>query len=480
MSNFIASHGSPTGSVFGNVGDIIGTNEGKVYVKYSGDSLNVGWEVPRPTPPTPSNSPTPTPTKPPLEPLKFDELIANGCSECENECTLVWSLDSSAILRYEVNWTKQATSSDPVLIIGSGTSSLTDGRTAYDAYFDLPSGNYRVGFVRQSTIFDTVNFRISVHTGEGLLSSAKFTSYLSGSATSVNMTANGITGYYVYHTRNLSGLLDNGTGGEISEVLNNITQTLTAINKQVPSTELLEIVGYNEKLHFTPKEIKECQSPSPSPTQTPTPTVSTTQTPTPTVTSTASPTPTPTVTPSVTPTIGTIPGTPTPTPTQTSTVTHTPTPTVTSTPTPTVTPSPSRIGIETMWIDYDENGHASASWLDQDAEEFQFSSTGSAFTNAYVAAIAINSLILNTGTNIRYAPYGAFDPRGPSGAAYQIDAKTNAFGIYDFDYMDPYNVPRNAYGRSTPNTEVYAVACARDGSVITVNKGSAAISSRNC
>lgn len=484
MSKFISSHGSPTGSVFGKIGDIIGTNEGKVYVKYSNDSLNIGWEAPRPTPPPPSLTPTPTPTKPEKEALKFNELIATGYSDCNNECILEWAVNGNGSLHCEVNWTKPATQSDPVLVIGSGASSYTDGRTSYEKVVDVSTGVYRIGFIRQSSAFDVVNFRISVSDDSRSLISAKLISYLSGSSTPASMTVNNITGYYVYHTRNLSGLLTNGSGGIISGILNDTTQTLTVDNKEIPSTELLEIVGYNEKLYFVPQEIIMCPTPSITPTLTPTITKTPTTTPTKTVTPTTTPTktvtptatPTQTVTPTVTPTDGTIPYTPSPTPTMTGTSTPTPTPTLTYTNTPTVTQTPSGGPIQNMWIDYDEYGNVSASWLNQTGMEVSFVSTGTPFTNATSSIILINSLIVHAGTNIRYASGGS-DPRG---IAYQIDARTNSAGLYDFNYYDPYNVLRNAYGTSTPNTAVYAVVCARSGTSITVNKGSATISSRPC
>jgi hypothetical protein len=62
MLNEIPVHGNPEKSVFGTLGTTIGTDEGKIYLKDSDDTKNVGWQEVLP-PPSPTPTPTITPTK---------------------------------------------------------------------------------------------------------------------------------------------------------------------------------------------------------------------------------------------------------------------------------------------------------------------------------------------------------------------------------------------------------------------------------
>ncbi len=130
-----------------------------------------------------------------------------------------------------------------------------------------------------------------------------------------------------------------------------------------------------------------------------------------------------------------------------------------------------------MWIDYDADGNASATWLTPSGAIYSSGliSGGTPFATAMSGTMLLNSLKVIYGANIRYAPLGGSDPRG---RAYQIDAKTDLFGNYDFDYIDPYGVQRNASGTSSPNTLVYAVVCGL--SVVSTIKGTTQISTRYC
>lgn len=466
MSNIISSHGSPSGSVFGVIGDLIGTSEGKAYFKYNYDTLNIGWDAPSVTS-TPIITPTPSKTPYPPEAFYCTEIQASGSSKCNNECRLEWTTDGESTIVYGVNWSRPATNSDPLLIMGNLggiSSSLMDGSISYQGFSSQGfSGNYWLSFSRPSSILDIPKMKISIAEGSGAIRSARLISYTSGSSTVAVLRAYNINGNYVFHTRNLSGVLNSGTGGTISEILSNKNQTVSVsgISTQ-ESVELLEIIGYNNKLYFSPREIKECK---PTPTPTPTPSITPTQTVTPSITPTQTVTPSSSGLPPVT--------TATPTPTITVTSTQTPTPTKTSTPTPTSTTTP----LVSFWIDYDEYGRAQATWVTSGGDLYPSPlDTGIPFTTSNVfGTMQLNSLNVKYGINIRYASVGSPDPRN---RPYQIDAKTDLFGLYNFNYVDPYGIVRNANGVSTPNTLVYAVACG--SSVSSVVRGSATLSPRYC
>jgi hypothetical protein len=129
-------------------------------------------------------------------------------------------------------------------------------------------------------------------------------------------------------------------------------------------------------------------------------------------------------------------------------------------------------------MDYDSVGRVSASWENSGGGTTIVSSTGSAYTTA-VDGICIvqNSLSLVYGTNLRTSACSSTsDPRLDS---YQIDATCTYQGIYNFNYIDPYGVTRNASSTSgTPNGKVYSVAC---GTAVTSQIiGTAVVSSRLC
>lgn len=487
MSNIIPYHGAPTGSVFGIIGDLIGTDEGKPYIKYEYDSLNIGWDSPRSIPPVPTVTPTPSTTPYPVDTFFCEELYATGSSKCDNIVRLEWTSDGGDTIFYNIGWGRAATLNDPVLITGNingVSSSLMNGVITFEGFVSSSfAGEYWLAFSRQSQILDTVKMKISIVAGANPIRSARLIGYTSGSNTSLVLSARKIQGSYIYHTRNLSGILNNGTKGFISELLTDTNQTISVTGSSVQSMELIEILGYNDPLSFIPREIKEClvttptptPAPSNTPSHTPTQTPTTTGTPTPTLTQTVTTSPTITytgvnpLTPTPSPTIT---STPTPTPTLSSTPTPTPTPTLSSTPTPT----PTKIASISVWIDYDADGRAQASWLTPGGEPFGVDLSGEKFTTAVAGeAILINSLKISYGTNIRYAEVGSPDPRG---ASRQIDATTDLYGFYNFDYLDPYGIQRNANGASTPYTLVYAVACGRN--IVAAHKGTAATSSRYC
>lgn len=496
MSNTISSHGAPTGSVFGKLGEVIGTDQGIAYYKEDADTLNDGWG--NPLTPTPTPFPTITPTPIPFPPASFACIYFEATSsvKCNNEFKIEWSTDNVSNMSYIIRWSRPATILDPVYIMGNNaTSSLINNQISYTGtLYNAAPNDFNIGFTRPSNTEESATIKVSMFgDGDGKIRSISVYGYSNGTSDVVLKSPN-ISGKYIYHTRNLSGNLFNGTGGIISSTQSGSNQVISASLSGNPSIELLEIIGYNDVLSFDPREIKNCgvstPTPTPFPTVTPTPTFAASPTPTPTPSLTVTPTltPTPTATGAPTHTL-----TPTPTPTATGEPTFTPTPTTTPAPTstltptptptvaPTVTPTPTVLPTNQIWLDYDNLGRAQAMWVDVYGM-LQTSGllTGTPYTTCPQfdgLCIKTNSLNVTYGTNYRMKySCGNTDPRTVS---YQIDAVTNITGEYEFTYIDPYGVTRSANGSvSTSNTSVYAVACGV--SIVSVSKGSAAVSARRC
>jgi hypothetical protein len=460
MSNTIASHGLPSGSVFGKIGETIGTDIGAVYYKEEKDTLNIGWNTLFILTPVPTPTLTPTLIPFPTQSFSSNRLEATGSVKCNNEFKLFVKTDGTTNLSFNASWGRPATQNDPVYLFGNNTtSSLSNNETSYfSTISNINADTFNFGFTRESSEIDSGSIRISTF-GEGKIRSATLYGYSTGTSAVILKSAH--TGRYIYHTRNLSGNLVNGTGGIISSVQSGSTEIVTASLVGTPSIELLEIVGYNDVLEFDPRELKECPTPTPTltstQTQTVTPTITGTQTQTITSTFTSSPgmTMTPTETPTETPTL---------------------TATITPTPTPTSTP----ILTKKIWIDYDNYGKAQASWLD---EYGNYQETGLLSGTPYTTptelsgiCIAEGSLNIVYGTNYRERP--SCDQSDPRSISYQIDAVTNLNNEYSFVYIDPYGVSRTASGIFSPNSPVYAVACGV--SITSVNKGSATVSTRRC
>lgn len=488
MSNTISSHGTPTGSVFGKIGEIIGTDLGIAYYKGDADTLNDGWGNPLTPTPTPTITPTPTPVPFPPQSFSSTQVEASGSVKCSNEFKLFFETDSITNISFAATWSRAASVNDPVYVFGNNTtSSLIGGETAYySTVYNINPNILNFGFTRPSNNIDSGSIKVSTF-GAGKIRSATVYGYSNGTS-NVAMKVSYIAGRYIYHSRNLSGNLFSGTGGIISSVQSGSSQTVTSSLVGVPSIELLEIVGYNDTLTFDPRELKECgplPTPTPTPTPFPTATLTLTPTPTPTPTRTPTPTPTPTIDPSATPTptptptpTGAPTRTPTPTPTTTPAPTSTPTSTPTLTPTPTPTMSPST---QKIWMDYDNYGRAQASWIDEIGNPQSTGVlTGTPFTTPTQfngICITAGSLNIVYGTNYRIQ-YSCAQP-DPRSISYQIDATTNLNSEYSFVYVDPYGVSRTASGTFTaPNSPVYAVACGV--SVTSVSKGTATVSARRC
>lgn len=255
MSNIIPSHNNPSGSVFGIIGDVIGTDEGIAYEKYRDDTLNTGWDVY--IIPTQSLEPTPSPEPYipyPIESFSCTALYATGSSRNGNECRLEWETDSSTVLRCEVSWSNQATNDDPVMLMGNNSpvGAITGGYSFdYGSRVFSAAGHYWVGFSRPSSSLDTAKFKLSVIGGR--IRGTKLISYVLN--TTASLRAENISGSFIYHNRNLLNTLSNGTGGTISSTLTGSVANLF-VTGSTESIELLEIAGYNGVLYFTPKEMK--------------------------------------------------------------------------------------------------------------------------------------------------------------------------------------------------------------------------------
>ncbi len=258
MSNTIASHGTPSGSVFGKIGEIIGTDVGVAYYKAELDTLNIGWGNPLTPTPTPTTTPTPTPVPFPTQSFLCTEIEATGSVKCNNEFKLFYETDSVTNISINISWGRPATQEDPVYLFGNGTvASLIDNETSYfNTLVGVDPGILNVGFTRPSSSLDSGSVAISTF-GAGKIRAATLYGYSTGTSPVILKVPN-ITGRYIFHTRNCSGDLLYGTGGIISGVRSGSSEIITASLVGNPSIELLEIVGYNDTLNFDPREIKEC------------------------------------------------------------------------------------------------------------------------------------------------------------------------------------------------------------------------------
>ena len=66
MSKYIRPYGNPNGNVFGKLGEILYTDDGKIYYKADNDGANIGWVQTFPVVPVITPTPTPFPTATPI------------------------------------------------------------------------------------------------------------------------------------------------------------------------------------------------------------------------------------------------------------------------------------------------------------------------------------------------------------------------------------------------------------------------------
>lgn len=264
MSTTIASYGTPTGSVYGKLGEVIGTNVGRAYYKIEADTLNDGWGEPRTPTPTPTFTPTPTPT--PIITKFFCYLATcTGSVKCDNELKIDWRTNANASVNCVINWARPATVADPVRVFGNNTtSSLTNNETFYNSIVSSSYGaTYNIGFSRATSSIDSGSIRLNAFSGGGF-EYLSMRGYSSGSST-LALNVENISRNYIYHTRNLSGNSNQTTSGFISQVLSSSYQIITASAANDDYIELLEINDSEGALTFDPVEIKSCNAIIPTP-----------------------------------------------------------------------------------------------------------------------------------------------------------------------------------------------------------------------
>lgn len=100
MNNGLPSHGNPEGQVYGVIGDVISTDEGKAYIKTQHDTLNLGWEA------------FPIP-----QPLQFESLSLTGITGPGVSPVLqLGMITGSSIVRVDVSMVDYIISSYPLTV----------------------------------------------------------------------------------------------------------------------------------------------------------------------------------------------------------------------------------------------------------------------------------------------------------------------------------------------------------------------------
>lgn len=298
MSITLSSHGSPSGSVFGNLGKIIGTDEGLAYLKIDHDSKNIGWGDPVPPSPTPTVTPTPTQTSLELTPFSCDEIQITGSSRClGNTINLYFKLDEPTNVLVEINASRISQVNDKVFATGSFIveSDFPVGTWYLSKTYTLLSGVHNIQYSRDFFVIDPVTIRVKSSSGGRFktailksFSEVKYTTYLN---------VYGITGNYIWHTKDpRASIVDS----YYSVPENSNKKSLSVFTKDYPSTILAEIISPKDNFYDNYGVVVYDCIPTPTPTVTPTVTPTSTLTPTPTVTPTFTPTVTPTLTPTPT------------------------------------------------------------------------------------------------------------------------------------------------------------------------------------
>ena len=483
----IPPHGNPNANLFGDVGDMLGTDEGRIYYKIESGSHNTGWvSLSTPTP-TITTTPTPTPTAVGVLSFSCNEIQITGSTKCTgNLVSMFWNLNGNSSVSYSLSWGRRATPSDPVILTGADSPpSLVSGELSYTSVYNDVIGNSLIGFGRGTNNQDTVRIKAAINSGYNF-SYVGGEAYRSGSNTTI-FKVYGITGSYKTHLRfnNSNDFFGN------TSTANSIVQAVS--NTVSPQPFFTEVVDSSTGIFSFPiYSVSDCGTffvtPTPTVTKTPTPTPTLTPTLTITPTLTRTPTLTPTLTvsatplaPGVTPTITatytpTLTRTPTSTPTPSVTATLTPTPTVTITTTPTPTAACQRV-----WFSYDYSGRANASWIECNGTlNATGNITGTPYSTVNINGVCVqpNTFNVTYGTNLRIANCGDMDPRSIS---YQLDATYDWSGAYNIDYVDSYGVTQNILGAGgVEGQTVYGAACVSGGSSLIVHRGSGVISSRPC
>lgn len=342
MSSTIASHGQPESSVFGNLGKVIGTDEGDAYLKVRYDSRNIGWGDPITPTPIPTSTPTPTPTLFNYTPFSCNRIEVIGGYRCANNtANLSFKLDDYADIFIEIFSNRPSGAGDSITLGGNmAINQFILGSSTFSQTLSLAPGEYNLTYAREYYVLDQTTIRVTCTTGKNIRKVVLKSFCESNSNVCLNVY--NISGYYIWHKKNTS-FGEGYTRVPVSD--EDLYLVLSAAT--YPSVVLGEVISAYENFSSAFSYFVQDCNPTPTPTSTPTPTPTPTpsKTPTPTPTPTKTSTPLPSSTPTNTPT-ATNPG-PTSTIGPTSTG-ATPTPsaspipasTATSTPPP-PTPTPS-------------------------------------------------------------------------------------------------------------------------------------------
>jgi len=286
MSKYIKPYGNPNGSVFGKLGETLYTADGKIYYKADNDATNIGWvqtypvvptatPTPTPTPtvtpipayvtptpaPTATPTPTPTPTVTPAGPtatptptppgpsatptptgaptytptptpsptavpvFKFTSATLIGATYYNDANSLIigFTMNGSAFISLSANWTRAATSDDPVVIKlnGSTITTLTSSETSYNTNQSLNS-NTTFQFVRNGLTGDTGTLTVSKISGSGNMINVSGRC-LTTAYTAMDLNVSGITNTYDYNIRNCT----TGTNASYTSISNSSQATTT-------------------------------------------------------------------------------------------------------------------------------------------------------------------------------------------------------------------------------------------------------------
>ena len=169
-----------------------------------------------------------------------------------NALSANWSTDNTSTITYTVNWTHPASVTNAVMVVGpiGGGIYITSGTSYTATHPSVGSGpKYVLVYRTGATPVDNVTITVSnsgagivrsVY-GKGLNTCADYTSL------PVNVTVNGITGYYHYNRRDCTNEIDNNSGNN----LNSGTETRSSIPATSGNTiGMVEFVNHNAS--FTP------------------------------------------------------------------------------------------------------------------------------------------------------------------------------------------------------------------------------------
>jgi hypothetical protein len=155
-----------------------------------------------------------------------------------NSLIVGFTMDGSAFISLAANWTRAATSDDPVIIKvdGSTVQTLTSSETSYNTFYSLSSST-TFQFVRNSLTGDTATLTVAKLSGFGSMINVSGRC-LTTAYTAMDLSVYGITGTYDYNIRNCT----TGANAPNTSVSDNLKETTTgAINP--PAISYIEFVN---------------------------------------------------------------------------------------------------------------------------------------------------------------------------------------------------------------------------------------------